>query len=82
MNQDGSEKEVYSIGHRNPVGMDFNPTTGELWSNDNQVDGLGDDIPPVAPVFFAFRIMVGLGFAMLSPAWLGAWMTRPARAAR
>ena len=46
MNQDGSEKEVYSIGHRNPVGMDFHPTTGELWSNDNQVDGLGDDIPP------------------------------------
>ncbi|MGH6784278.1 MAG: PQQ-dependent sugar dehydrogenase, partial [Sphingomicrobium sp.] len=46
MNQDGSEKEVYSIGHRNPVGMDFHPTTGELWSNDNQVDGLGDDQPP------------------------------------
>src|SRR5687767_13724571 len=46
MNQDGSEKEVYSIGHRNPVGMDFHPTTGELWSNDNQVDGLGDDTPP------------------------------------
>jgi glucose/arabinose dehydrogenase len=46
MNQDGSEKEVFSIGHRNPVGMDFHPTTGELWSNDNQVDGLGDDTPP------------------------------------
>jgi glucose/arabinose dehydrogenase len=46
MNQDGSDKEVYSIGHRNPVGMDFHPVTGELWSNDNQVDGLGDDIPP------------------------------------
>ena len=46
MNQDGSEKEVYSIGHRNPVGMDFHPTTGELWTNDNQVDGLGDDTPP------------------------------------
>src|SRR5688572_27110819 len=46
MNQDGSEKEVYSIGHRNPVGMDFHPVTGELWSNDNQVDGLGDDTPP------------------------------------
>ncbi|HJT14268.1 MAG TPA: PQQ-dependent sugar dehydrogenase, partial [Dongiaceae bacterium] len=46
MNQNGSEKEVYSIGHRNPVGMDFHPVTGELWSNDNQVDGLGDDTPP------------------------------------
>ncbi len=46
MNQDGSEKEVYAIGLRNPVGMDFHPTTGELWTNDNQVDGLGDDTPP------------------------------------
>lgn len=46
MNQDGSGREVYSIGHRNPVGMDFHPTTGELWSNDNQVDGMGDDTPP------------------------------------
>jgi glucose/arabinose dehydrogenase len=46
MNQDGSEREVYAIGFRNPVGMDFHPVTGELWSNDNQVDGMGDDIPP------------------------------------
>ncbi|MGA8004967.1 MAG: cytochrome ubiquinol oxidase subunit I [Burkholderiales bacterium] len=45
------------------------------------LDAFGDDIPPVAPVFFAFRIMVGLGFAMLALAWLGAWMTRRARAA-
>ncbi len=46
MNQDGSEREVYAIGLRNPVGMDFHPVTGELWTNDNQVDGLGDDTPP------------------------------------
>jgi glucose/arabinose dehydrogenase len=46
MNQDGSEREVYAIGLRNPVGMDFHPTSGELWTNDNQVDGMGDDIPP------------------------------------
>ena len=26
--------------------MDFNPTTGDLWWNDNQVDGMGDTIPP------------------------------------
>ena len=45
------------------------------------LDAFGDDIPPVAPVFFAFRIMVGLGFAMLALSWLGAWMTRRARAA-
>jgi len=26
--------------------MDFHPVTGELWSTDNQVDGMGDDQPP------------------------------------
>jgi glucose/arabinose dehydrogenase len=26
--------------------MDFNPKDKTLWANDNQVDGMGDDIPP------------------------------------
>jgi len=46
MNQDGSNREIYADGLRNPVGMDFDPVTGDLWANDNQVDGMGDDIPP------------------------------------
>ncbi len=46
VDQNGANREVYATGLRNPVGMDFDPTTGELWSNDNQVDGMGDDIPP------------------------------------
>lgn len=46
MNQDGTQREVYAGGLRNPVGMDFNPKDKSLWSNDNQVDGMGDDIPP------------------------------------
>ena len=46
MNQDGKDREVYATGLRNPVGMDFNPKDKTLWSNDNQVDGMGDDIPP------------------------------------
>jgi cytochrome d ubiquinol oxidase subunit I len=45
------------------------------------LDAFGDDAPPVAPVFFAFRIMVGLGFAMVALAWFGAWMTRRGAAA-
>ncbi len=43
---DGSNREVYTRGVRNSVGHDFNPATGELWFTDNQVDGMGDDIPP------------------------------------
>ena len=43
---DGSDREVYATGMRNPVGLDFNPANDELWATDNQVDGMGDDIPP------------------------------------
>ena len=46
MNTDGTDREVYTRGVRNSVGQDFNPATGELWWTDNQVDGMGDDIPP------------------------------------
>ncbi|MFC3283031.1 PQQ-dependent sugar dehydrogenase [Litchfieldella rifensis] len=46
VNQDGSNREVYTYGVRNSVGHDFHPPTGDLWFTDNQVDGMGDDIPP------------------------------------
>ncbi len=46
INQDGTGREVYTYGVRNSVGHDFNPANGELWFTDNQVDGMGDDIPP------------------------------------
>ncbi|MYZ47091.1 PQQ-dependent sugar dehydrogenase [Propylenella binzhouense] len=46
MERDGSNREVFARGIRNSVGMDFNPANGELWFTDNQVDGMGDDIPP------------------------------------
>jgi cytochrome bd ubiquinol oxidase subunit I len=39
---------------------------------DGEVQGLedfGDDVPPVAPVFFAFRVMVGMGVLMLLLSW-------------
>ncbi|RMD60757.1 MAG: sorbosone dehydrogenase [Alphaproteobacteria bacterium] len=46
MDRDGSNWEVYAKGIRNSVGIAFNPANGELWFTDNQVDGMGDDIPP------------------------------------
>ncbi len=46
MNTDGTGREVYVRGIRNSVGQDFNPANGQLWFTDNQVDGMGDDIPP------------------------------------
>ncbi len=46
MGRDGTGREVFTRGVRNSVGIDFNPANGELWWTDNQVDGMGDDIPP------------------------------------
>ena len=46
VNTDGTGREVYTYGIRNSVGLDFDPETGDLWFTDNQVDGMGDDIPP------------------------------------
>src|SRR5438445_11512903 len=34
------------------------------------------DHPPVAPLFFAFRVMVGMGILMLVLSWLGSFVLR------
>jgi cytochrome d ubiquinol oxidase subunit I len=43
-----------------------------------EVKGLEEfkDRPPVAPLFFAFRIMVGVGVLMLFLSWFGTWSLR------
>jgi len=38
--------------------------------------------PPVAPVFFAFRVMVGMGVLMLLLAWIGSFVLRKSEAPR
>jgi cytochrome d ubiquinol oxidase subunit I len=40
------------------------------------IDAFGDKHPPVAPVFWGFRIMVGVGMLMLAVSWLGAWQLK------
>jgi len=49
---------------------------------DGEIKGLnsfGDAHPPPLPLFFAFRIMVGMGLLMLATSWLGWWLLRRAR---
>ncbi|MBD0363394.1 MAG: sorbosone dehydrogenase family protein [Coleofasciculus sp. C3-bin4] len=46
MNLDGSNKQIFASGLRNPVGLDFHPTTGEPYVTVNERDGLGDDLVP------------------------------------
>lgn len=50
-------------------------------SLDGEIKGLSEfaDKPPVAPVFFAFRIMVGAGLLMLLVSWYGWFRLRKAR---
>jgi cytochrome d ubiquinol oxidase subunit I len=47
-------------------------------SMDGEVKGLDafDRHPPVLPVFFAFRLMVGIGLLMLAVSWSSAWFLR------
>lgn len=46
INPDGSGEVIYASGLRNPVGMDWNPQTGELWTAVNERDKLGDKLVP------------------------------------
>ncbi len=46
---------------------------------DGEIRGLNEFIgehPPVAPVFYAFRVMVGIGMLMLLVSWWGVWTLR------
>ena len=49
---------------------------------DGEVKGLNDfrdQHPPPLPVFFAFRVMVGMGVLMLFTSWVGWWLYQRAR---
>jgi len=46
INPDGTGEKIYAGGLRNPVGMDWAPETGELWTAVNERDGLGDELVP------------------------------------
>jgi cytochrome bd ubiquinol oxidase subunit I len=51
-------------------------------SFDGEIRGLNDFAgvhPPVAPVFYGFRIMVGTGMLMLLVSWWGVWQMRRGR---
>ncbi len=45
-NPDGSQGSVYASGIRNPVGIAFQPGTGQLWASVNERDTLGDYLVP------------------------------------
>jgi glucose/arabinose dehydrogenase len=46
VNPDGTGERIYASGLRNPVGMDWNPVTKQLWTAVNERDELGDGLVP------------------------------------
>ncbi len=48
----------------------------ELDAEVQGIDAFEPNVPPVAPMFFSFRIMVGMGVLMITLSWLGTWIMR------
>jgi glucose/arabinose dehydrogenase len=44
----GHKPEVYTLGHRNALGLAMHPGTGEMWQNENGPNG-GDEINILKP---------------------------------
>ncbi|MGL5076939.1 MAG: PQQ-dependent sugar dehydrogenase, partial [Waterburya sp.] len=88
MNLDGSERSTYGYGLRNPVGLDFHPITGELYTTVNERDQLGDDLVPDYLTKVQQGGFYGWPYAYLSPNLLdprhleGDQSTRPDLAAK
>ena len=46
--REGALPEVYTLGHRNSLGLAVHPTTGQIWQNENGPNG-GDEINILKP---------------------------------
>lgn len=43
---DGSNQRTFASGLRNPIGMNFDPRTGTLWTVTQERDGMGNELVP------------------------------------
>ena len=48
IHRSGFQPEIYSMGHRNQIGLDFHPVTRDLWATENGPQG-GDEANIVLP---------------------------------
>jgi glucose/arabinose dehydrogenase len=67
MNLDGSGRETFADGLRNPVGLDFHPRTGDVYVTVNERDKLGDDLVPDYVTRVRRGEFFGWPWAYLSP---------------
>ncbi|HBB33935.1 MAG TPA: sorbosone dehydrogenase [Cyanobacteria bacterium UBA8803] len=76
MNLDGSNPQTFAYGLRNPVGLDFHPTTGELYTTVNERDGIGDDLVPDYLTRLRQGEFYGWPYAYLAPELVDPRQTR------
>ena len=67
----GYKPEIYSLGHRNQLGLAIHPETGAVWSNENGPNG-GDEINVIKPGANYGWPLVSLGRKYEGP-WQGAF---------
>jgi glucose/arabinose dehydrogenase len=67
MNLDGSQRQTFASGLRNPVGLDFHPVTKELYTTVNERDGIGDDLVPDYFTRIRQGEFYGWSYAYLTP---------------
>ena len=67
MNLDGSNRQTFASGLRNPLGLDFQPQTGELYATVNERDELGDNLVPDYFTRVQQGQFYGWPYAYLSP---------------
>ena len=67
MNLDGSQRQTFASGLRNPIGLDFHPVTRELYATVNERDGLGDDLVPDYLTRIQSGEFYGWPYAYLTP---------------
>jgi cytochrome d ubiquinol oxidase subunit I len=86
--QNGAPAVLFALPNKETRSNDFEiaiPALASLYlthSWGGEVKGLNDFVgehPPVAPVFYAFRIMVGVGMLMLAVSWFLTWQLKPWR---
>ncbi|WP_245915849.1 PQQ-dependent sugar dehydrogenase [Merismopedia glauca] len=67
MNLDGSKRQTFAYGLRNPVGLAFHPQSQELYATVNERDGLGDDLVPDYLTRIRSGEFYGWPYAYLAP---------------
>ncbi|MBW4420822.1 MAG: sorbosone dehydrogenase family protein [Myxacorys californica WJT36-NPBG1] len=67
MNLDGSDRQTFASGLRNPVGLDFSPLTNQLYATVNERDELGDNLVPDYLTQVQSGEFYGFPYAYLSP---------------